>query len=68
MADLVDPRLSSRKFMLLVAVFIASCTFAWFKPEFVGNAQILFNFWIFLLGIYFGANVGEYYTKMKNGK
>jgi len=59
-------RLSSRKFMSLVGVFLGSFAIAWFKPEFVGNAGTLFNFWTMLLGIYFGANVTEKFVT-RNG-
>lgn len=61
-------RLSSRKFLSLVGVFCMSCVFGWFRPEFVGDAQALFTFWVFLLSIYFGANVTEKYHQLKNGK
>jgi len=50
---------SSRKFLTLVGLFVGSGLFAWFKPAFVGDAQQLFNFWIFLCGLYFASNVGE---------
>lgn len=62
-----EERMSSRKFLSLVGVFLASCLFAWFRPEFVGNGANLFTFWVLLLSIYFGANVTEKYHKIKNG-
>ena len=61
-------RLSSRKFLSLVGLFTMSSIFAWFHPDFVGGAQTLFNFWIFLIGLYFGANISEKYFTSKNGK
>lgn len=63
-----EKRMSSRKWLSLVGVFLASCAFGWFKPEFVGTAATLFNFWLILLGLYFGANVAEKYNALKNGK
>jgi len=68
MPEATQERLSSRKFMALVATFIASCIFGWFKPEFVGSFSILSTFWVLLLGIYFGANVTQRYNELKNGK
>lgn len=63
----VPERLSSRKFLSLVAVFVASCVFGWFRPEFVGTFQNLSTFWIMILGIYFGANVTEKWKSLGGG-
>lgn len=59
--------ISQRKFTLVTLSFVMSSVFGWFKPEFVGDAQTLFNFWIFLIGLYFGANVVQKYNEKKNG-
>jgi hypothetical protein len=62
-------KLKSRKFIALAATWAASFALAWFKTEFVGTAQNLFNFWVLLLGIYFGADVGDKIVKkVKNGE
>ena len=68
MAEQSPERLSSRKFMSCIGVFLASGVFGWFKPEFVGTAQVLFTFWTLLFAIYFGANVTSRYHEIKNGK
>ena len=63
--ETIMERLSSRKFLTVVGLFVASGVFAWFKPEFVGNAQTLFNFWIMLITLYLGANVGQKWVNKK---
>ena len=65
--ETIMERLSSRKFLTVVGLFIASGMFGWFKPEFVGNAQTLFNFWMMLIALYLGANVGQKWVN-KNSK
>ncbi len=56
---------ASRKFLVALVIFAASLVLAFFRPEFVGNGQTLFNFWIFLIGLYFGGNIGEHIVKGK---
>ena len=50
---------ASRKFLVALVVFAASLALAFFRPGFVGDGQTLFNFWIFLIGLYFGGNIAE---------
>lgn len=52
-------RISSRKFIFLLLLWVSSLVVAFVNPDFVGDAQTLYNFWIFLAGLYFSANVGE---------
>lgn len=56
---------ASRKFLVALVIFAASLALAFFRPEFVGDGQTLFNFWIFLIGLYFGGNIAEHVV---NGK
>jgi len=58
-------RFTSRKFLSLVVVWLTSLVLGFTMPDFVGNAQVLFNFWTLLLGLYFGGNVAERYTNRK---
>jgi len=58
-------KLASRKFLAWCMVFVSSTALAWGKPDFVGNGQVLFTFWVFMLGLYFGANVVEKTTQSK---
>ena len=59
-------KFASRKFTVCVLTIVLSYLLAWFKPDMM-TGQVLFNFWIFVIGIYAGANVGELIA-MKKGK
>lgn len=52
-------KFASRKFMFVMVLWGASFFLCLHNPEFVGNAQTAFNFWLLLCGVYAGANVGE---------
>ena len=50
---------ASRKFLVTLGLWASSLGLAFFRSDFVGDGQTLFNFWIFLIGLYFGGNIGE---------
>jgi hypothetical protein len=58
-------KIKSRKFLVLCGTWAASLGLAWFKTEFVGDAQTLFNFWLLLLASYFGVDVADKIVKKK---
>ena len=62
----MNDRWRSRKFWVLVSLFIASLVLAWLQPTLVGSADILFNFWMMIAGIFFGTDVYSKYQTAKN--
>lgn len=59
----MENKYASRKFWMTILVFLTSLALAVCMPSFVENAQVLFNFWVFLFGLYFGGNAAEHYVK-----
>lgn len=65
--DTTKSKLASRKFLVTVAMFLASVLVVFAKPALLGdgNIQTLFNFWTMLAAVFFGGNIGEH---LVNGK
>lgn len=59
MPDVPITKWTSKKFVTFIIVFFSSLSLAFFRSEFVGDATALFNFWIFLVGMYLTGNVSE---------
>lgn len=67
MKIMVPTKLAGRKFLVTIFMFIGSILMIFVKPELLGdgNIQVLFNFWVMLVGVFAGGNIGEHIV---NGK